>query len=303
MTTSTLPTGLQTSLANYASVANTLPANRNPWRYKCAVKYYQTRRFVQNQLAERANTKSPYFGNIIFRHQSVLLKKLGDNNEHLQQQKVQNLRLAANKLDSIVIQPGQTFSYWHSLGRPTIKDGYVPGMLLSRGKVVPGVGGGLCQMSNLLYWMFLHAPVEIVERSHHSYDVFPDSGRVLPFGSGATVFYNYVDLVVKNASKAPLQLKLWLTDHHLKGQIVSDRRLPYKYHVREANHCFVSYQNQLFRYNELYQDVLFGNTLIATNFITKNFAPVLYQTSPIELLQKGYLVHYVTNTDRSILSA
>ena len=45
-------------------------------------------------------------------------------------------------------------------------------------------GGGLCQLSNLIYWMTLHTPLTITERYRHSYDVFPDSNRTQPFGSG-----------------------------------------------------------------------------------------------------------------------
>jgi vancomycin resistance protein VanW len=40
----------------------------------------------------------------------------------------------------------------------------------------------------------LHSPLEIKERHHHSFDPFPDENRVLPFGRGASIFYNYVDL-------------------------------------------------------------------------------------------------------------
>lgn len=47
-------------------------------------------------------------------------------------------------------------------------------MQLSRGEVVRGVGGGLCQLANLLYWMSLHTPLEIAERHQHSFDPFPD---------------------------------------------------------------------------------------------------------------------------------
>ncbi|MFJ8513275.1 VanW family protein [Lysinibacillus xylanilyticus] len=51
-------------------------------------------------------------------------------------------------------------------------------------KVKTGVGGGICQLANLLYWMALHTPLIVTERHHHSFDPFPDSGRTLPFGSG-----------------------------------------------------------------------------------------------------------------------
>jgi vancomycin resistance protein VanW len=71
-------------------------------------------------------------------------------------------------------------------------------MELSFGEARSGIGGGICQLSNLIHWMAIHSPLVVVERSNHSFDPFPDEGRVLPFGSGAAIFYNYVDLVLHN---------------------------------------------------------------------------------------------------------
>lgn len=149
-------------------------------------------------------------------------------------------------------------------------------MLISRGKVVEGVGGGLCQLANLLYWIFLHAPTEVIERYHHSLDLFPDSGRVLPFGSGATIVQNYIDLQIKNTSHFPLQIKIWLTDTHLKCQLLSPEPIPYKYHIFEKNHCFIKNENQFFRYNQIFRETKIDGKVIDCQQISENFAPVVY---------------------------
>lgn len=213
---------------------------------------------------------------IVARHQSVLRRKLGDSDARLQEQKVQNLRVAAAALNGIVIPPGKVFSLWHSIGQPTKKRGYANGMLLSNGRVVEGIGGGLCQMSNFLFWIFLHADTKIIERYHHSMDVFPDSGRVLPFGSGATILFNFVDLKIKNISGHPLQIKMWLTDNHLKGQLLSTISSTKKFHIFEKNHYFVKTKTQYFRYNELWRETLEGGKIISEEKVTTNFAPILY---------------------------
>lgn len=261
--------------------------------HQIAIAIYRFNRRIKNAFAHYTLRKTPLMPAIIARHQSVLLKKLGNNNEQLQLQKIKNLQIASKKIDGIVIEPGQTFSYWHTIGKPHKKDGYVEGMLLSQGKVIAGIGGGLCQVSNLLYWLFLHGPFEIVERYHHSYDVFPDSGRVLPFGSGATVFYNYVDLVVKNISSQPMQIHLWLTNNHLKGQILSTERYPKKFTITEKNHYFVHHHKQWFRYNELYQEIRNNGKLETTRLVTTNLAPVLYPVTEKELKQKGYTIQEI----------
>ncbi|MCX6799633.1 MAG: VanW family protein [Candidatus Falkowbacteria bacterium] len=239
--------------------------------------------------------KDEFFNCIIVRHQSVLRRKLGDSDLNLQEQKIINLRQAIPLLNGVVIKPGRIFSLWHIIGKPTIDNGYVDGMLLSNGKIIEGLGGGLCQLSNFIYWLFLHAPVKTIERHHHSMDVFPDSGRVLPFGSGATILYNFIDLKVKNISAHPLQLKIWLTDTHLKGQIVSPYSIPEKIHVFEKNHFFVKRGKQYFRYNEIYKEIKIAGKTVKSEKITTNFAPILYEVSKEYIQKNNFKVLDFTN--------
>jgi len=111
---------------------------------------------------------------------------------------VQNLKAAVPLLTGLLVRPGETFSFCKTIGQPTRARGFTDGMELSHGVARAGVGGGLCQLSNLLHWLVLHSPLTVVERHHHSFDPFPDDGRVLPFGSGATVFFNYRDFRFRN---------------------------------------------------------------------------------------------------------
>jgi len=227
--------------------------------------------------------RNDFFDYVVARHQSVLRRRLGDSNPKLQEQKIINLKQAIIQLNGIVVKPNHIFSLWQIIGKPRYKNGYVDGMLLSNGKVIEGIGGGLCQLSNFLYWIFLYAPIETVERYHHLMDVFPDSGRTLPFGSGATILYNFVDLKVKNTSAYPLQLKIWLTHNHLKGQILSPQQIPEKIHIVEKNHFFIKRGRKYFRYNEIYKETKIKGKVKKIEKITTNFAPVLYKVT------KGYL--------------
>src|SRR5215212_3189154 len=87
------------------------------------------------------------------RHQSLLKRKLGNSDPVLQENKIRNLEIACPTINGILIKPGQIFSFWKCLGEATAAKGYVVGMQLSRGEVREGIGGGLCQLANLLYWM------------------------------------------------------------------------------------------------------------------------------------------------------
>ena len=220
-----------------------------------------------------------YLPHSIFTHKSLLLRKLKNVDMWMQQNKVQNLKIAIAKLDKITINPGETFSYWKYIGNPTSKKGYLEGMVLKDGKVYAGVGGGLCQLSNLIYWMTLHTPLTVVERWRHSYDVFPDANRTQPFGSGATCSYPNIDLQITNYTHQKFQLKLSLTDTHLVGEWLSDNPINYRYEIFETDHSIKQeYLLGYVRSNKLYRKVidLNSNQETATEYITRNVAFMMY---------------------------
>lgn len=189
----------------------------------------------------------------LMRHRSLLLRRLGSTDMRLQHNKVVNLRLAAPCLHGLCIKPGETLSLWQRIGRPTAARGYQPGVQLSQGRVTEGIGGGLCQLANLVHWMALHTPLELVERHHHSFDPFPDDGRVLPFGSGASLFFNYVDLRFRNPTDQTLQLLVWVEDTHLCGEIRAETMPPLSYHVFESDHHIEQLGEQRLRCNRIWQ--------------------------------------------------
>jgi vancomycin resistance protein VanW len=180
------------------------------------------------------------FPYVIFQHDSIIYRKLLNVPMYLQENKKINLEIAIRKLDGIVLKPNQVFSFWYLIGRPTRSKGYLPGMQLRNGSFVERTGGGLCQLANLIYWMTLHTPLEVKERWRHSFDIFPDSGRTLPFGSGATVSYNYIDLQILNTTKQSFVLHIWIENDFLKGEWRSELEVPYEYQVYESYHGFHS---------------------------------------------------------------
>lgn len=281
----------------YTTIINLLSNYEQPKRIAISKKYPLLRkpiifirhlaRNIQNffNFKIKHQQKNTFFNCVVARHQSLLRRQLGVSNPKLQEQKIINLQQAIKKLNGVIIQPNDIFSLWNIIGKPKYEDGYVDGMLLTNGKITEGIGGGLCQLSNFLFWIFLHAPIEIKERHHHSMDVFPDSGRTLPFGSGATILYNFFDLQIKNRSNYPIQLKIWLTEKHLKGQLLSPKIITKKFNVLERNHFFIKRAEKYFRYNEIYRKTKSNNKEKIEKLIT-NFAPVLYDIND-EYLQKN----------------
>lgn len=218
-----------------------------------------------------------------FKHTSKLIRRVDDDLMWLQHNKVRNLALAIPHLHGLTVRPGEVASFCRRVGPPLRVRGFVEGMELSRGVARPGVGGGLCQIANLLHWLVLHSPLTVEERHHHGFDPFPDDGRVLPFGSGATVFWNYRDYVFRNETDATFQLRLWLTDKQLEGELRSDRPLDVRYRVYEEGHRFVRRGGKLYRENTLWREVIAkGNppTVLRRELLHENCAEVRYAPGP-----------------------
>jgi vancomycin resistance protein VanW len=259
-----------------------LLSQRHPFFYFLSVWTKRIRRKLawyldgQTYVSVKTAEKLPFR---VKKHQSVLLKKLGDSDRQLQLNKVTNLRIAIQSIDGILIRPSETFSFCKLVGRPRKRKGYLPGMELSFGETRAGIGGGICQISNLIHWLVMHSPLMVTERHHHSFDPFPDDGRVLPFGSGATVFYNYRDYQFNNTTPYTFQLFLWLTDKCLEGELRIDTELDVAYHVFEKEHQFLRINGQFYRKNEIWRQKLLkfkGGEVIETELLTKNFARVTY---------------------------
>lgn len=181
-------------------------------------------------------TKTTLKNHVVFKHQSMIMRPLKDVDMYLQENKRTNLRLVIKKIDKTIIGSGQTFSLWKLVGRPTKAKGYLEGLVLKQGKIDKGIGGGLCQLGNLLFWIFAHSPLTIVERHRHGYDVFPDINRKVPFGAGATLSYNYIDLQVKNETANNFQIQLWMDETHLHGQLIAQETVKTKFYIEERNH-------------------------------------------------------------------
>ena len=214
----------------------------------------------------------------VIKHKSLLYKELRNVDMWMQENKVENLKIAIQALNGLIVEPGKVFSYWRCIGKPSKRKGYKEGMQLSHGKFASAVGGGLCQLSNLIYWMMLHTPLDVTERHRHSYDVFPDTKRTVPFGSGATCVYNYFDLQIKNNTTQSFQLLFSLDEKYLRGEIRSEFELEYHYQVYEKSHQFIGTPwGQYIRQNKIYRDKLDESSrIIESDFITQNHALTMY---------------------------
>ncbi len=264
------------------------PVRRSWLRLRLGRAYYTGKRYLLwcaprfRWARVRCGERLPY---IQFVHATPLLRQLRGEEMALQENKVVNLRLAAACLDGVVLHPGETFSYWRLIGRPTKRKGYLDGMVLFLGRIGSDVGGGLCQLSNLVFWMTLHTPLTVVERYRHSHDVFPDAGRTQPFGSGATCAYPHRDLMIRNDTDQDFQLCVRVGDTHLEGEWRAVRPPECRYEVVERNPCMTQASwggyirhNELFRRRYSLDGVLLEEQFLFANDAIMMYSPLLSGT-------------------------
>jgi vancomycin resistance protein VanW len=260
------------------------PIHRNRLRQILGKEYFILKRkwnwtFGNVKWARQENQDFKWYS--VFKYQSMILRPLKDVDMYLQENKRTNLRLAIHKLNQTVIKPGETFSLWKQVGRPTKYKGYLEGLILNQGKIDKGTGGGLCQLGNLLFWIFAHSPLSITERHRHGFDVFPDTNRKVPFGAGATLSYNYIDFQVTNNTSNIFQINLWLDDEYLHGELLSKEKIMSKFSVEEKNHLMkqqmwagYSRHNQIFKI-EINSKGEEHETLLAENHAIMMYNPFL----------------------------
>ena len=220
---------------------------------------------------------------LVYRHNSLIRRRLGNVNMQLQENKATNLALAVTHLDGLVIRPGETFSVWRQIGRTTRRKGYKEGLTIAKGQPSQGIGGGMCQLSNLIHWMVLHSELTITEHHHHDgLDLFPDCGRQIPFGTGTSISYNYLDYRVANLTANTYQLRLWVDDEYLCGELRAAEPLPHTFHIRAENEYFSREQGIVWRNGEVWRDVIDPITgqRLDSQLLRTNHARVMYECPP-----------------------
>lgn len=228
----------------------------------------------------KANEELPV---LIKSHSSVLVRELYGVDIELQKSKVKNIELASSKINKIIIKPGEIFSFWNTVKKPSKAKGYQDGLVISSKGFGKGIGGGLCQMANMVNWLVLHSPLEITELHHHTDALFPDNNRKVPFGTGTSICYNNVDYRFRNNTDQEVQLLTWCEDGYLNGELRTSKPFKYKYKIVEEDNHFRNENGVYYRISKVYKLMLDKDTgeIIDKKLILDNHSRVLYDYSKI----------------------
>jgi len=132
-----------------------------------------------------------------------------------------NLKLAASKLNGVVLKPGEEWSFNGTVGERSQKNGYKIAHVITAGEMVDGLAGGTCQISTTLFGAAFFAGIDIVKTTNHS-----RPSAYTPLGFDATVVWPNTDLKLKNPYDFPVVVRYVVANGQAKVEVLGKKR-PY----------------------------------------------------------------------------
>lgn len=215
---------------------------------------------------------------VVSSHHSNMIKRAKGVNLTHQKNKANNIMLACSKINGIIIHPGETFSFWATIGKPSEKKGYTDGRVLRQNKLVAGPGGGICNLANTINLLILHSPLDITEFHKHSDALAPDEGARVPLSAGTSVCYNSLDYRFKNKTTQNFQLLTWCEGEVLHAELRSEAEISFRYLLVEENHHFKKEGDKFFRNSKIYRNVMdkASERILEKELIWDNHSEVMY---------------------------
>ena len=253
----------------------------NPLCYAISVQKEVFKRHLRDFSSKEKfakTTNKEKLPNIVFSSSQNMIKRAKGVDLTSQKNKAVNIKLASSKLNGMTIRPGEVFSFWRTVGKSTKKKGYKEGRVLRKTGLTTGIGGGLCNLGSTLHLLIVHSPLEINEFHNHSDALAPDEGQRVPFSTGTSVSYNYVDYRFKNNTDQNVQLLFWCEGEILYAELRSEKEFPYSYKLIEENHHFEKEENKYYRISKIYKETSDNKTgtVIKKELILDNHSEVMY---------------------------
>ena len=124
--------------------------------------------------------------------------------------RIHNIRSTAQSIQDVLLKPGETFDYATYIAQTEAKFGFKEAPVILNGKLVPGIGGGICQVSSTLYNAVLRAGLQIVERRNHSLPV-----SYVPLGQDATFASSHINFKFRNNTEKHLLIRTYTDDRQI----------------------------------------------------------------------------------------
>jgi len=191
-----LPPGTVVTIIKPSKTGKWLKVNVNGKNGWVSAKYIGPTASASTSNSSSSSTKSTStFGTVIASATSYY-----DTGQY---NRASNVELAARKIDGLILQPGESYSFTNLVGPVTAGNGYKDAAVFVGSNVSSGMGGGICQVSSTIYYAELRAGIIATERHNHSLSV-----GYVPLGLDATMWEGSLDHRFKNTYDVPIQLKV-----------------------------------------------------------------------------------------------
>jgi vancomycin resistance protein VanW len=244
------------------------------WQRK--IFFYAKMNFDDNKYSYEQNYSPLSFK--IFNTKSILINHNSGYDIKYQFNKAFNLELASKKFNGILIKPGETFSFWKIAKNADRIMPYKDGLTLINDEIKPLYGGGLCQLSNMLFLLFLHSPLTIIERRPHSVESLRPTDNTL-IGIDSTIVEGWIDLKVKNITDITYQILISFDNDYMYSSILASDEPAKRYTVHNENIKFTKYDDGFYRYNEIFRDTYDSKSgnLISSDLLYANNCKINYE--------------------------
>lgn len=258
----------------------------NPTCYAISQQKEICRRHIKNftdKTRFSSEIKKDKLPEVLASHSSGLIKRGPGIDITLQENKAVNIRLACEKLNGLIIHPGEVFSFWKTIGKTTKRKGYKDGRVLVSNKLRPGIGGGLCNLANTIHLLVIHSPLKVTEFHQHSDALAPDGDKRIPLSAGTSVSYNYIDFRFENNTDQDFQLLLWCEGDKYYGELRSEKAIPWTYEITEEDHHFRKEGDKYYRSSMIYRNIKDKNSgsIVKKELILDNHSEVMFDYSLI----------------------
>lgn len=206
---------------------------------------------------------------------SILPHRLGSCSSPLagsSAERIQNIRIAVDKLTGIILKPNESLSFNEAVGKRTLAAGFLPAPAIVYAELQEVIGGGICQVSSTLFNAVLLSDLEILERYRHHTPI-----NYLPLGMDATVSWESKDFRFKNSSDGRIQIIGRVSDKMVTFEIYGERPLQNELRLEteivESPSLLSEEESETGLEIALYRVRLRDGTVIAREFLHRDFFP------------------------------
>ena len=244
------------------------------------LRQWQRKKFFYIQMKFDANTYASTYSKTSLKYPittqtTCMINKNSGQDIQYQFNKVENLKLVAKTINGLQIKPNETFSFFQCAKHVSNYGSYKEGLVLKDGELIAEKGGGLCQITNLLFQTFLHTPLTITERHPHLIENFPSPDADTPYGLDAAIAEGWQDLKVTNHTNATYMIHITFFEECMSIHITSNIPNTMQYELYNKNTHYKKEHGKTIQETQVWRK--------CTNLLTKTITEEMLYTNTCEI--------------------